>query len=115
MPSVVPDALRFSDSITLHPGILDESCPVGSDGSEKPVRKVAAPRGRATAQLTADAVQQLFDGHTATSLCEPLGLSLPNLCPRSQQGWLCKVARLRPFPRNFGNSVKHSCTSRLVT
>ena len=42
-------------------------------------------RRRFTAEFKADAVQMLFDGHTATSVCERLGLSSPNLLYRWKQ------------------------------
>lgn len=58
---------------------------MGSSSSEKPLRKDATKRRRFTAEFKADAVQMLFDGHTATSVCERLGLSSPNLLYRWKQ------------------------------
>lgn len=56
-----------------------------SNSSEKPFKKGATKRRRFTAEFKADAVQMLFDGHTATSVCERLGLSSPNLLYRWKQ------------------------------
>lgn len=53
--------------------------------SENGSRKCATKRRRFTAEFKADAVQMLLDGHTATSVCERLGLSSPNLLYRWKQ------------------------------
>jgi transposase len=47
----------------------------------------AARRGRRryTAEFKADAVQMLLDGHTASSVCQRLGLSNPTLLYRWKQ------------------------------
>lgn len=52
---------------------------------EKASVKDTTKRRRFTAEFKADAVQMLFDGHSASSVCERLGLSSPNLLYRWKQ------------------------------
>ena len=47
--------------------------------------KGVAKRRRFTPEFKAEAVQMLFDGHTAASVCDRLGLSSPNLLYRWKQ------------------------------
>ena len=47
--------------------------------SEKPVTEGPPKRRRYTEEFKAEAVQMLLDGHSASSVCERLGLSGPNL------------------------------------
>ena len=53
--------------------------------SSKKSENGSSKRRQFTAEFKADAVQMLFDGHTATSICERLGLSSPNLLYRWKQ------------------------------
>jgi len=53
--------------------------------SEKSSKQGVTKRRRFTAEFKADAVQMLFDGHSATSVCERLGLSSANLLYRWKQ------------------------------
>lgn len=43
------------------------------------------PRRRYTAEFKSEAVQMLLDGHTASSVCQRLGLSSPTLLYRWKQ------------------------------
>lgn len=51
------------------------------EGKKKPRQ----PRRRYTAEFKSEAVQMLLDGHTASSVCEHLGLSSPTLLYRWKQ------------------------------
>ena len=50
--------------------------------SESAKGAVGRKRRRFTDEFKAEAVQMLFDGHTAASVCEWLGLSSPNVLYR---------------------------------
>ena len=53
--------------------------------SEKSSMSGVTKRRRFTPEFKAEAVQMLFDGYTASSVCERLGLSSPNLLYRWKQ------------------------------
>lgn len=48
-------------------------------------KKLHRPRRRYTAEFKSEAVQMLLDGHTASSVCQHLGLSSPTLLYRWKQ------------------------------
>ena len=53
--------------------------------SEESLSKGTTKRRRFTSEFKSDAVQMLLDGHSASSVCDRLGLSSPNLLYRWKQ------------------------------
>ena len=58
---------------------------MSKERTEKRPLKEGKKRRRFTDDFKADAVQMLLDGHSASSVCERLGLSSPNLLYRWKQ------------------------------
>ena len=58
---------------------------MSKEKGEKILLKEGKKRRRFTDEFKTDAVQMLLDGHSATSVCERLGLSSPNLLYRWKQ------------------------------
>jgi transposase len=65
-------------------------------------KRVARGRRRFTEEFKREAVQMLFDGHSAGSVAERLGLSGPNLLYRWKQA---AVDRAGPAARTLGDRV----------
>ena len=70
--------------------------------SEESTSNGSMKRRRFTSEFKSDAVQMLFDGHSASSVCDRLGLSSPNLLYRWKQE---AVGRAGPAARTLGDRV----------
>ncbi len=65
-------------------------------------KRIARGRRRFTEEFKREAVQMLFDGHSAPAVAERLGLSGPNLLYRWKQA---AVERAGPAARPLGDRV----------